>query len=246
MEYLKLFDTEDNYLAYRDDKSKYLKPNLSLSEEDKTVYYNYPPKPKANGHDYVDLGLPSGTLWATMNVGASKPSDYGLYFQCGDTSGYTTEQIGTGDGKKQFTWKDYKFSIDGSASNFSKYTTTGATLDLEDDAAHVNMGGDWHMPSHEQIQELINETTNTWTTQNNINGRLFTSKTDPSKTIFIPAAGNVSGGSINLSGRYGGIWSSVLDEDFINSGNVLSVTSGHAGLYDGFRNYGFSVRGVLG
>ena len=69
MIYLKLFNAENDYLTYRDGSS-YQKPNVSLSDGNSTVYYNYPPKPKPNGHDYVDLGLPSGTLWATMNVGA--------------------------------------------------------------------------------------------------------------------------------------------------------------------------------
>ena len=96
MKYLKLFDTESNYLAYRDGKN-YIKPNVSLCDDNGKVYYNYSP---FNGYDYVDLGLPSGTLWATMNVGASKPSDAGLYFQWGDTQGYTADQVGTGDGKK--------------------------------------------------------------------------------------------------------------------------------------------------
>lgn len=92
-----------------------------------------------NGHDFVDLGLPSGTLWATMNVGASKPSDYGLYFQWGDTQGCTADQIEKEDGKKRFSkdWSDYKFGV---SPNFTKYTTPGATLDLEDDAANVHMG----------------------------------------------------------------------------------------------------------
>ena len=62
-----------------------------------------------NGYDYVDLCLPSGTLWATMNVGASKPLESGLYFQWGDTKGYTTDQLGEGVGKKAFSWKDYKW-----------------------------------------------------------------------------------------------------------------------------------------
>ena len=145
MKYLKEFDTETNYLAYRDDKSKYLKPNVSLCVEHDVVYYNYPPKPKPNGHDYVDLDLPSGTLWATMNVGASKPSDAGFYFQWGDTQGYTADQVGLGEGQKKFAsdWSDYKFGV---YPNFSKYNTVGATLELADDAANVNMGGDWHMP----------------------------------------------------------------------------------------------------
>ena len=128
-----------------------------------------------NGHDYVDLGLPSGTLWATMNVGADKPSDSGLYFQWGDTKGYTKEQVGK---DKQFNWANYKWSVNGSSSNFSKYATKGATLELEDDAANANMGGDWHIPTPGQIKELINtaNTTNTWTTQDGVNGRLLTSK----------------------------------------------------------------------
>ena len=92
----------------------------------------------SNGHPYVDLGLPSGTLWATMNVGAKKPTESGLYFQWGDTIGYTKKQISK---DKQFIWKNYKYSINGSDENFSKYTTTGDTLELEDDAAHVHMGG---------------------------------------------------------------------------------------------------------
>ena len=188
MKYLKLFSTESDYVAYRDDKNKYLKPNVSLCVEHDVVYYNYPPKPNSNGHDYVDLELPSGTLWATMNVGASKASDYGKYFQWGDVQGYTQDQIGLGDGQKKFSsdWSDYKWGV---VPNFTKYKRYGATLELEDDAAHVNMGGDWHIPSPEQIQELIDNTTNKWKTQDNINGRLFTSKKDDSKSIFVPAAG---------------------------------------------------------
>ena len=83
-----------------------------------------------NGFDYVDLCLPSGTLWATYNVGASRPSDYGLYFQWGDTKGYTKAQVGIVDGKKNFAldWSDYKW---GSEPNFSNYTAAGETLKLE-------------------------------------------------------------------------------------------------------------------
>lgn len=197
-----------------------------------------------NEHPYVDLGLPSGTLWATCNVGASKPSDYGMYFQWGDTSGYTAEQVGK---DKQFNWADYKWSIDGSDTNFSKYTTTGATLELEDDAAHANMGGDWHMPTPTQINELLNNTTNTWTTQNGVNGRLFTSKTDASKSIFVPAAGDAWEGSIHLSGDYGSVWSSMLSAYDVVGGQSLYFSSGGAHLGNGgsSRDNGFSVRGVI-
>ena len=239
MKYLKLFDKEDNYLAYRD-SSDYLKPNVSLSDDNGSVHYNYT---KPNGHDFVDLGLPSGTLWATMNVGASKPSDAGLYFQWGDSQGYTAEQVD--DGQKKFNWGDYKWSIDGSSSNFSKYTDKGATLELADDAAHVNMGGDWHMPSPTQIQELLDNTTNIWTTQDGVNGRLFTSKSDTLKSIFFPAAGVAWDGSVSDRGRGGYVWSSVLSSSLVDYGQNLSFGSGYADLSYGSRGYGLSVRGVL-
>lgn len=200
-----------------------------------------------NGHDYVDLDLPSRTLWATMNVGASKPSDSGLYFQWGDTKGYTKDQVGDIEGKKAFSWMDYKFSIKGSNENFSKYTTTGATLDLEDDAANANMGGDWHMPTPEQIQELIDETTTAWTTQDGVKGRLFTSKTDTSKSIFIPAAGYASNGSLDSAGNEADVWSSTLNSSNVDYGRYLGFNSGNANLYDNSGRFsGFSVRGVIG
>ena len=207
------------------------------------MYYNL----NNNGHEYVDLGLPSGTLWATMNVGASKASDAGLYFQWGDTSGYTEAQIGTGSGQKKFAsnWSDYKW-YDTNKKAFTKYTTTGATLDLEDDAAHVNMGGSWHMPTPEQINELLSNTTNTWTAQDGVKGRLFTSKTDSSKSIFFPAAGYALDGSVHDFRRYGYVWSSMLGKDNVYGGQYLIFDSGSIHLYSNNRYYGHSVRGVLG
>ena len=207
------------------------------------MYYNYSP---FNGHDYVDLGLPSGTKWATCNVGARNPSDAGLYFQWGDTVGYTADQVGTGDGQKKFAsdWSDYKF---GTSPNFTKYTTTGATLELEDDAAHVNMGGNWHMPSSKQIKELIDNTTTAKTISDGINGRLFTSKKEPSKSIFIPAAGDAWDGSVLHSGNNGGVWSSMLSTGYVGSGQGLIFSSLGISLNQYYnRLYGFSVRGVIG
>ena len=197
---------------------------------------------KNNGHEFVDLGLPSGTLWSTCNVGASNPSDFGLYFQWGDVESYTFGQVGT---KKNFSldWSDYKW---GAAPNFTKYKRYGATLELEDDAAHVNMGGDWHIPTTEQCQELIDNTTSEWTTQYGVNGELFTSKTDPSKSIFIPATGFAWDGSIHSSGSYGHVWSSVLNASSVYRGRNLSFGSGGAYLDINGRYGGFSVRGVIG
>lgn len=178
-----------------------------------------------NGHLYMDLDLPSGTLWATCNVGASKPSDYGKYFQWGDTNGYTTDQVGKNEGKKKFGIDDYKFSINGSSTNFSKYTKKGDTLKLEDDAAYVNLGGDWHMPTPHQIRELIGNTTSKWTEQNNVKGRLFTSKNEPSKSIFIPAAGYAWYGLVLVKGGEVCAWSSTLDSFGVNFGKYLMLNS---------------------
>lgn len=197
-----------------------------------------------NGYSYVDLGLPSGTLWATCNVGASKPSDYGLYFQWGDTSGYTADQVGK---DKQFNWADYKFNPSGDGKTFTKYTKIGDKLELEDDAAHANMGGDWHMPTPTQISELLNTayTKNEWTTQYGVNGRLFTSKTDPSKSIFIPAAGYASYGSLYNVWHEADVWSSTLNTD--NAfGQYLYFNSNNVYLDRYTRCGGLSVRGVIG
>ena len=199
-----------------------------------------------NEYDYVDLGLPSGTLWATQNVGASKPSEAGLYFQWGDTQGYTKEQVGKGEGQKKFAsdWSDYKWNPSGDGETFTKYKTEGEGLELEDDAVHANMGGDWHMPSSEQIQELINETTSNWIKLNGINGRLFTSKNG--KSIFIPAAGYAWNDSLLSEGSEADIWSSMLYASSVFYGQYLGFSSSNVGLDYYYRYYGFSVRGVIG
>ena len=191
-----------------------------------------------NGHSYVDLGMPSGTLWATCNVGASKPSDAGLYFQWGDTVGYTKDQVGK---DKQFIWDDYKFSINGSSTNFSKYGAP--VLQLEDDAAHVNMGGDWHMPTNDQFFELFYGTDYKFTTLDGIGGVSFTSKNDSSKSIFIPATGKALNGSIIQSGNGVGTW---INQLFSNDNGFCPYidSSGDGGI-NLPRYCGLSVRGVI-
>ena len=178
-------------------------------------------------------------------MGARKPSESGLYFQWGDTQGYTAEQVGIGEGKKKFAYdeSDYKFGV---YPNYTKYTTTGATLNLEDDAAHVNMGGDWHMPTPTQIQELLDNTTNTWTTQDGVNGRLFTSTKGTSKFIFIPAAGSAVDGEVGFSGDSCFIWSSMMDTSNAYNGQCLQSYPGNAYLDKAqSRSNGLSVRGVI-
>ena len=166
-------------------------------------------------HDYVDLGLPSGTLWATMNVGASKPEDYGSYFAWGETEPYDE------NGKSTFNWSTYKW-CNGSSSTLTKYNTSSSygtvdnktELDLEDDAAYVNWGSNWRMPSKAQFDELINSsyTTMEWTTVNGVSGRLITSKTN-GNSIFLPAAGYRDDGSLYGAGSNGYYWSRTLYTD---------------------------------
>lgn len=209
-----------------------------------------------NEHPYVDLGLPSGTLWATYNVGASKPSDFGLYFQWGDTKGYTKEQIGYDEGKKKFIYDDYKWYFNGSqydgSIKFKKYTIPSAALDLEDDAAHVNMGGDWHMPTPNQFQELIDNTTTNITILDDVYGITFTSNKNTTKFIFIPAAGYVWGGDIcNIddlacSAGDGNVWTSMLSNKYVQNGMSFEFDPFHTNLRFESRGSGLSVRGVIG
>ena len=198
-----------------------------------------------NGYDYVDLGLPSGTLWAKMNVGANKPTDYGLYFQWGDTIGYTADQVGTGDRQKKYASdrSDCKWYSGGA---FIKYIHPGESLHLEDDGANVNMGGDWHIPTPTQIKELIVNTTSVWTTLDDVNGILFTSKKDITKSIFIPASGSALNGLIQDIGSEGNVWSSMLDEDCTNGSQHLYFYE--EDTYIGYcsRIYGLPIRGVIG
>ena len=204
------------------------------------------------GHEYVDLGLPSGTLWATMNVGAEKETDYGLYFAWGDTQGYTASQVGSGEGKKAFSWADYKFNPSGDGSTMSKYNSTDVktVLDLEDDAVHVNWGGQWHMPTEAQCQELFDNTyvTNEWVTDYNgsgVKGYLFTSVSN-GNTLFLPAAGFCDGGSVNGVDYNGSVWASSLGSSNVSNAWGISFDIGGGGVYSSTRYSGYSVRGVIG
>lgn len=200
------------------------------------------------GHEYVDLGLPSGTLWATMNVGATKPEEYGWYFAWGETQGYPNVST------KTFTWANYKFNPTGDGSTMTKYNATdGKTvLDLEDDAAHVNWGGEWHMPTKEQCDELFDTTyvTNAWVTDyqgSGVNGFLFTSVKN-GNTVFIPTAGSYDeNNSISDVGHRGYVWASTLDSNgvVIAWGFGFGISAAGVGS-GGYRCGGLSVRAVIG
>ena len=197
----------------------------------------------------VDLGLPSGTLWMDRNVGASSPEDAGLYFAWGETNGYTADEVGK---TKQFSWEDYKYA-NGAYNKLTKYCNTSSygndgytddltTLETTDDAVLQNVHK-YSMPTKEQLQELIDGTTSTWTSQNEVNGMLFTSKTN-GNSIFVPAAGIGEDGAVYNVDSYGVLWSSSLLKSYADSAFRLYFISGDVVLDGVIRCNGLSVRGV--
>jgi hypothetical protein len=181
------------------------------------------------GYEYVDMGLPSGILWATCNVGATSPEQAGLYFSWGNVDGHVD-----GDGFEG-TQEEYEASHGSTLGATDNIPTTA-----EYDAAVANMGGGWRMPTTQEIQELFNSsyTTNTWTTLNGMNGRLVTSKAN-GNTLFFPAAGFFAGGFDD----FGYYWSSSFGDE-LGAYNLIfySVDVGPANI--DFRWFGYSVRAV--
>lgn len=200
-----------------------------------------------NGRDYVDLDLPSGTLWATCNVGANSPEECGDYFAWGETKP-----------KNVYTWDTYEF-CEGTEESLTKYCYDsshgyyGFTDDLtellpEDDAATANWGSDWQMMSDIQFKELINSkyTDVTWTTQNGVNGVKITSLSN-GNSIFLPAAGYHERTIIGV-GTVGYYWSRMLcmsDSGWHSSlANILFFASDFIRFYYPERYHGFPVRPV--
>lgn len=148
-----------------------------------------------NGHEYVDLGLPSGTMWATCNIGANSPEEYGDYFAWGETAP-----------KESYNWSTY-FDTEDDGNTFKKYYISSGLTELqpEDDAATANWGSGWQIPSLEQFIELKNYTTSEWTTVNGIKGRKITSE-ENGNSIFLPAAGIYNGKALWNAGTYGEYW----------------------------------------
>ena len=200
------------------------------------------PVDPTNGYEYVDLGLPSGTKWATMNVGADSPEDYGDYFAWGET-----------ESKETYDWSTYKW-YNGSYDTMTKYCTSSSdgnvdnktTLDLSDDAAYVNWGSSWRMPTKTEQEELknTNYTTWTWTTQNGVKGYKVTSKTN-GNNIFLPAAGYRNVSSLYDAGSYGYYWSRSLNTDRSSNAYSLFFYSSDVGSDYCHRYYGLSVRPVM-
>ena len=219
-------------------------PHVSLTKDDSKIHYFEDPY---KGHQYVEIG---GLKWATMNIGASQPSDYGLFFAWGDTQGYTAEQVGSDEGQRYFGWADYKYGNGTSsqdATGMTKYNSTDGltTLEAADDAAVANWGGSWRMPTTAEFQALGAAVNTTWTQVNNVYGMLCTDKTDSSKTLFFPAAGRCDGDSFMKVGDIGFYYSSSL---YTNSRqNAYNLNFHGSNLFWGNtspRYVGFSVRPV--
>ena len=195
---------------------------------------------KHKGHEYVDLGLPSGLKWATCNVGANAPEDYGYYFAWGETQP-----------KENYDWSTYKYGTN--YDQLTKYcydsdhgkdgfTDNKTVLDPEDDAAHVNWGGSWRMPNEVEQDELRNNCSWTWTTQNGVNGYKVTGPNGNS--IFLPAASCMHGGTLDGAGAYGYYWSSSLYADNPYFAYRVHFVSDSVNKFFYFRYGGLPVRPV--
>ena len=205
-------------------------PNVSFVDEDSSVRYLLELDPY-NGYEYVDLELPSGLKWATCNVGATSPEQAGLYFAWGETTGYTANDVTSG--VRTFN----------SASYTGPYGSKNLTL--EQDAAYVNLGGNWRMPASNEYHELLKNCDAVWTADYNgtgVAGRVFTSKVN-GNSVFFPTAGLCSNSSVIGVGSRSNYWSASWFSsayawflNFVSGGQGLSNVNG--------RYFGYSVRGV--
>ena len=194
----------------------------------------------SNGYEFVDLGL--SVLWATCNVGASAPEEYGNYYAWGEM-----------EPKAEYGWSTYKH-CKGSYTSLTKYNyyisygtvDKKTTLDSEDDVAHVKWGGDWRMPTQAEFEELLINCTWKWTSQNGINGCRVTSKKSgyTDRSIFLPAGGWRRDADLNYDGIWGCYWSSSLGTDDPYDARNLCFISDYNDTGDNSRSNGRSVRPV--
>ena len=216
----------------------------------------------------VDLGLPSGTKWANMNVGATKVTGFGTYFAWGEIKGYTVTTETNGDEgavytKDKFSWETYGW-CKGNTSTFTKYCPTanadqweasanggepdGKTqLEIADDAARAVWGGAWRMPTKAEADELLAQTNSEWVTNfegTGVDGYKFTNKSDATKFIFMPAAGCLGKDGYYGKGTGGGYWTSTLTPDDPRNAYDIYFGVDYLGVDGYYRFYGQSVRAV--
>ena len=192
-----------------------------------------------NHHPHMmDLGLPSGTLWACCNVGATNPEEYGGYYAWGET-----------EEKSYYDWSTYKW-CKGEFNTMTKYCTNSScgtvdnkkSLSATDDVAHVKWGGNWRMPTRAEQDELRTKCRWTWTTKNGVNGYKVVGTNGNS--IFLPAAGYRNEEELYDVGSNGYYWSSSLGESYSYYARGLGFCSSGVDWYYGSRYNGQSVRAV--
>ena len=190
----------------------------------------------ASGMEFVDLGL--SVKWATCNLGATKPEEYGKYYAWAATTGYTRSE------SHNFLWENAPYYNDSNIGNgWSKYTSGNATLESSDDAATVNLGGSWRMPTHAEWQELSKKCTWTWTSLNGING--YKVSASNGNWIFLPAAGYRIGANLVYVGSEGYYWSSqVYSSNVYDAWKMYFVSRYRVPDDYNNRNFGYSVRPV--
>ena len=256
MNHLRKFELETDYLQAKD---SFVYPNVSYIVEKDILHYM-----KNSKYEFVDLGLPSGLKWAAWNVGATKPEDSGLYFAWGEDKGYAVTSgtpINASQGKynavitnadgsqteKTFAsnYSDYKYYD--ATSAFTKYNSTSGltTLANEDDGCYLAEKA-MRMPTKEECEELIENTTSVWTENYNgsrVNGMTFTSKTN-GNSIFVPAVGAVSSGVLGNFGLLGYLWSSSLSSSSVEGAFGLDFDSDGLGVGSGIRFIGVPLRAV--
>lgn len=218
-------DNEENNLTPQNEKNE-----SSTDENDEDSNSN------SNNAIAIDLGL--SVKWANMNVGASKPEDYGNYFAWGETTP-----------KTRYVWDTYKW-CNGTNDTMTKYCYDSdwgtvdhkIILETSDDAAGVCWGGSWRMPKEFELNELIVRCTWEWTTQNGVNGYTVTGSNGNS--IFLPAAGWRYDKKLEFLGSYGFYMSSSLDTNVPQHSRIINFYDDNVYITYNGRNYGLSVRPV--
>lgn len=183
----------------------------------------------SDSHQAIDLGLPSGTKWASCNVGASKPEEYGDYFAWGET-----------EKKKYYDWGSY-IHCDGIMDTCHDLGSdiSGTKYDV----ASMKWGGKWRMPTKEQFDELLANCRKRWTILNGVEGCKFTSKIN-GNSIFLPAAGYRDDSDLSDAGLYGNYWSSAQNLSYAYHAYYLTFGSGRKDWCYSARRFGQSVRPV--
>ncbi len=207
-----------------------------------------------NNRDYDKVQLwEGGPYWATTNIGAENPEDYGYYFWWGDTIGYKRENdkwVASDGSNSNFSFTSGNAPTKGKSNSTLQsegWTTADGVLAPEHDAAHKHWGGDWRMPTYKELDDLYYKCDWTWTTMNGVNGYIVHGKGDyASNSIFLPCAGYGSGTSLSSAGSHGFYWSSVPPSFNFNLAWDLSFNSGSHGTSYYDRSYGQSVRPLQG